>query len=273
MRLSEWLGILAVSALLLSGCSRSAAYVKVDSKRKPAGQVAPDYRVSDSPQTRQRIQTSNRLGLAGQHLRSGDLDAAEKEVRTILKADPASVDAHTLMAIIESQRGRSTQAGNHYKQAAELAPGSGTVQNNYGAWLCANGYAAESLVWFDRALNDPGYATPASALANAGGCALETGQHERAERDLRQALALDPGNAYALASMARNEYRNGRYFEARAFTERYLATASSTPDMLKLAADIEAKLGARTAADRYLQQLHTQFPASIEAQAGRKAEP
>ncbi len=272
MRLPEWCALLVVSALLLGGCGRPAN-IKVDPKRKPAGQVAPDYSVSDNPEVKRRTQVRHQLVRAGQHLQAGDLVAAEKEVRAVLKSNPSSVEGHTLMAVIEAQRGRTSEAGGHYKRAAELAPDSGAVQNNYGAWLCGNGYAAESLVWFDRALSDPGYATPAAALANAGGCALETGQYERAERDLRQALALDPGNAYALAAMARSEYRNGRYFEARAFSERYLSAAPAVPDMLKLAADIEEKLGARAAADRYLQQLQTQFPAAVEAQPGRKAGP
>ncbi len=271
MRLSEWGCALSLS-LLLVGCGNSA-HLKVDSKRKPATQIAPDYRVSDSPETKRRMQVRNQLTRAGQQLQAGDLVLAEKEARAALQADPGSVDAHTLLAVIESHKGRNEEAGSHYRQAAELAPGTGALQNNYGAWLCANGYPAESLVWFDRALTDPAYTTPAAALANAGGCAMETGQYERAERDLRQALALDPVNAYALAAMARNEYRNGRYFEARAFSERYLASAPAAPDMLKLAADIEERLGSPAAAHRYLQQLQTQFPTAAEAQSGRKAGP
>ena len=57
------------------------------------------------------------------------------------------------------------------------------------AMYAANGFQAESLVWFDRAMQAPGYGTPEVAQANAGNCALGTGQLERAERDLRQALA------------------------------------------------------------------------------------
>ena len=132
--------------------------------------------------------------------------------------------------------------------------------NNYGAWLCTNGSPAEALVWFDRALKDPRYPTPASALANAGGCALKVGQYQRAERDLRSALALDPSNSYALASMAESEYHAGRYFEARAFTERRFAAAFSIQAVLLLAAEIEERLGDRAAASRYVQRLRAEFP-------------
>src|SRR3546814_7890955 len=92
----------------------------------------------------------------------------------------------------------SDLAGGYYARAAELAPEQGTALNNYGAWLCGNGRAAESLAWFDRALADPIYRQRASALANAGSCALKAGQTANVERHLREALSLDPVDATAL---------------------------------------------------------------------------
>jgi type IV pilus assembly protein PilF len=165
-----------------------------------------------------------------------------------------------MLAAIATQRGNEAGAGPLYAKAAELAPDRGDVLNNYGAWLCAHGRPAESLVWFDRALQAPGYTTPASALANAGGCALEAGQSERATPDLRRALEIDPANAYALESMARSEYAQGRYFEARAFAQRRLAAAPATRSVLQLASQIEARLGDNVASGRYLQRIHDEFP-------------
>ena len=51
--------------------------------------------------------------------------------------------------------GYDVRAGEHYRRAAELAPTRGAVLNNYGAWICAQGRAVESLAWFDRALAAP----------------------------------------------------------------------------------------------------------------------
>ena len=51
----------------------------------------------------------------------------------------------------------------------------------------------------------------------------------RAERDLRRAIELDPSNAVALAALAQREFRAGRCFEARAFSERRLAAAPADP--------------------------------------------
>lgn len=271
MRLRDVIAAVALAMLLTTGCARLNFFNKSSGTRKVTEQVARQYSVGDSAATTQRLAVRDRLNLAAQRFRSGDLDAAEREAKVALKASPDSADAHTLLAIIASQRGNAAQAGGYYKRAAELAPKQGGTLNNYGAWLCGNGFPAESLVWFDRAVAAPGYASPASALANAGGCALKTGQYERAGRDLRQALTLDPGNIYALASMAESEYHQNRYFEARAFTERRLAAAPANPAMLQLAADIEGKLGDKVAASRYVQRLRAEFPEAVNP--GEKTRP
>ncbi len=251
--------LLLLASIMLAGCSR-LTFVKPKIERKDGEQIAPTYEISDSPATERRMKEQQRLSLAAQRLRSGDLDTAEREAEAILKSNPDSVDAVTIMAIVQDQRGNKDAAGKYYKRATSLAPDKGSVQNNYGAWLCANGFAAESLVWFDRALQDKRYASPASALANAGDCALKVGQYERASRDLRQALALDPANAVALEGMAQSEFRDGRYFEARAFAERRLAAAPANASVLKLGARIEERLGDSAAASRYLQRLRAEFP-------------
>lgn len=260
-------------ALLLAtaGCSR-LTFIKPNVERKNGEEIAEEVHVSDSPAVKRRMDTENALQLASQRLRAGDLDAAEKAARNALKLTPESPEAYTMLAVVAERRGQSEQAGQAYKRALDLRPDQGAYQNNYGAWLCSSGYAAESLIWFDRALRDTAYSTPVAALANAGGCALKAGQHERAERDLRQALALDPKNAYALASMAESEYQAGRFFEARAFVERRLAAAPANANVLKLASQIEERLGDKAAAGRYVQQLRAEFPDTSHAQPGGKAE-
>ena len=102
--------------------------------------------------------------------------------------------------------------------------------------------------------------TPASALANAGSCALKVGQDERASRDLARALELDPSNPVALEAMAQSEFKAGHYLEARAFSERRLGVAPASVKMLQLASQIEQKLGDTVAAARYVQRIGTEFP-------------
>jgi type IV pilus assembly protein PilF len=249
-----------VAMVLLVGCSR-LTFIKPSLKRHGDRPITPEYNIrEDDAATKGRMVATDRVAMAEQRLRAGQLDAAETELKAALKADPKSADAYTLMGMIEEQRGLSAQAGSHYAKAAELAPDRGAQLNNYGAWLCGNDRAAESLAYFDRALADPSYSTPAAALANAGSCALTAGQTARAERDLRNALALDPGSPVALAGMAESEYRAGHYFQARAFSERRLAAAPATQQVLQLASQIEQKLGDTAAAARYVQRMRAEFP-------------
>lgn len=249
-----WLALLAgVLAVAVGGC-------KSHPKAKLGPSQAPVYSVGDPESVRREVRWRDLLTLATRDMQVGNLDAAERKVREALKLAPEAPDALVLQAGIDDRRGRTRQAGENFRKAAELAPQRGDVLNNYGAWLCQQGQPAESLVWFDRALQAPGYATPGEAQANAGSCALDAGQLERAERDLRAALVAAPANPVALESMAQLSYRQGRYMEARAFAERRIAAAPATRSMLQLASQIEVKLGDRAASDRYLQRIRQEFP-------------
>ncbi len=252
---------LALIASLAAGCasmSRKFTFLRPDVTRKEFIRTAPEYSIESDSGRSDTLAALDRLALAEQRLRDGRFDEAEKEAKKALELDPKSADAYTILAVAAAQRGQAEQAGGYYARAVELAPGRGSVLNNYGVWLCAHGRAAEALAWFDRAMADPGYGTPLAARANAGACAADAGKSERAERDLRMVLEQDPDNLVALAAMARNEFRAGRYFEARAFSQRRIAAAPATPEILRLASQIEQKLGDNRAAARYMQQLAAQ---------------
>jgi type IV pilus assembly protein PilF len=273
MRLKA-LCLLLVPLLLATACSRLPFMgTKSRMERLSGEQVGQEYSVGDSPEVKRRQSVQTLLARAVQRLQTGEPDAAEKDLRAALKLDPGSADAMTVLAVIEDRRGNAALAGQHYRRAAELAPGQGAVQNNYGTWLCANGFAAESLVWFDRAVSAPGYATPASAMANAGSCALKSGQGDRAARDLRRALAEEPANAVALEAMAELEFRQQQYLSARAFVERRLAAAPASANVLKLASQIEERLGDKAAASRYVQRIRAEFPDAQDVTTGGNAGP
>lgn len=266
MRRSDRILLLLCGALLLAACARPAT-VKTP-KIRGTERIAPVYELEDSDATRRRVQARDAIGLAAQRLAAGELEQAHKLARDALRIDPQSADAYTVLGAIESERGNAALAGGHYRRAAELAPDSGDAMNNHGAWLCANGYPAESLVWLDRALAATGAGAPASILANAGSCALRSGQLERAERDLRQALELDPANVSALGSMATLAFEQGRLMQARAFVERRLAAAPADASVLQLALRIEQGLGDRVAASRYQQRLRAEFPQAVSTRTG-----
>jgi type IV pilus assembly protein PilF len=272
MRLRNGVALVVLSVLVAgTGCSR-LTFVKQPFKNN-YHRTAPEYDIHEDPRDALRVAAIDRIALAQQRLAAGQLGEAETEANAALKADPKSTDAYTLLGVIQEQRGHAAQAGGFYAKAVALAPARGAALNNYGAWLCGNGRAVESLPMFDRALSDPSYATPVAALANSGSCALAAGQTVRAERDLRRALELDPSSAVALAAMAESEYRAGRYMEARAFSERRLAVAPASVQVLQLASQIEQKLGDNAAAARYVQRIGTEFPQGRPVSSGNANQP
>jgi len=250
--------VLVVMLCVLAGaCSKleRLSIIKPTAERGEYTQVAPTYDVSDKGRTGTPMAAGEQLASANELFRGGKFAQAEQLAQRALKSNPKLGDAHVLLAMVASARGDAASTDRHYQQALAIAPGNGVYANNYGAWLCANGRAAESLGWFDLALADPAYPTRAAAFANAGSCAHGAGQLARAEANWRQAIALDPVNVPALAGMADMQFRNGRYLDARAFAERWLSAAPVDISGLRLAAQIEQKLGDNVAAQRYRSRL------------------
>ncbi|WP_298579893.1 type IV pilus biogenesis/stability protein PilW [uncultured Luteimonas sp.] len=271
MRLPEWCLLAVAVALLAGGCSR-LTFVKPSAERRGGERVAPEYSFKETRESRARLEARNQVAIADRNLRAGELENAAAAASAALKADASLPEPHTMMALVATRQGRSELAGTHYAEAARLGP-SGATYNNYGAWLCGNGRAQESLRWFDDAVTDPSYGDRAGALANAGACASRAGQHDRVERDLRAALELDPVNAVALEAMATHAFAAGRHLEARAFSERRLAAAPATPATLELASRIEEQLGDTVAATRYVQRLRTEFPQARNTIPGDSTQP
>jgi type IV pilus assembly protein PilF len=248
----EWCGfsLLAAMLLLLSGCTTSA-------DRQPR----PDYSQSVAAQTdateaahKRARQRSRLLSDVGMALDAGDLSKAEGLARRAIGMDSSKPDGYTTLAVILELQGRADVAGQAYRQALALAPAQGDLLNNYGAWLCGQGHPADALVLLDRAMADPDY-QPLAALANAGTCALRSGQLERAGRDLRSALTLAPEHPQALVAMSRLQLQRGNAMAARAFYQRRLHAASADASVLQLAAEVEEALGDMAAAEHHKQQL------------------
>lgn len=250
---------LLVAMAVMSGCSR-LSFIKPDYTRNDFRRTAAELDVTTDSRDRNAVAVRVSVQQGQLALTRGDLDGARRAAKQALATDPTSAAAHTLRAVVADRDGKPDLAGGHYRRAVELAPHVGGMHNNYGTWLCANGRADESLAWFEQALADRNYRTPAAAMANAGACAEKAGQGDRAVRYLEAALELEPDNPVALAAMAEHELRAGRAFHARAFSQRRLAVAPANASALLLASQIEQKLGDKQAAAGYVQRLRAEFP-------------
>jgi len=249
--------LLAVAfAAGLAGCGGGANVADVG-----RGQTTPAGRSADAPARPSKARAVEvQIERGRQYMDRGQYEIAHEALTKALAQDGKSVDANTLMAVLHERIKRPEGAEKYYRKAVELDPEDGATNNNYGAYLCRLQRYAEADKHFQRALQDPFYKTPQSALANGGVCARAGGDLAKAENYFRQALEADPRNAAALYELARISFDKTDYLRARAFIQRFESASRPDASALELAARIEERLGDGAAASRYRERLKTEFP-------------
>jgi type IV pilus assembly protein PilF len=212
---------------------------------------------------RKAAETNTALGR--NYMDRGQYEIALEKLKRAVAFDKTYAPAHTLLGILYETIGETEQAGKEYREALRYDPKDGSVNNNYGAYLCANGKPGEADRYFETAVKDPFYQTPAIALANAGACAMQRGDLDKAETFLRQSLGYDNQLGAALLPMADLSLRQGEYLKARAFLQRFEAQGVTNEESLALGYQIETELGDRKSAEKYREELRKRYPNSIEA--------
>ena len=200
------------------------------------------------------------IEMGRQYMDRGQYETAHEALGKALSMDADSVDANTLMAVLFERINRAAGAEKYYKRAVELDAEDGATNNNYGAYLCRLKRYDEADGYFLRALDDPFYKTPHSALANAGTCARMAGKTDKSEAYFRKALELDPKSPAALFELALASFQKRDFLRARAFIQRFESVNPPDASALDLASQIEDRLGDGPAAAKYRERLKTEFP-------------
>jgi type IV pilus assembly protein PilF len=263
-----WLLLLFVAvAAATTGCAStgrmndpamtSSTVVAVPGNRSDRSERSRNRRGDSDGDTR-RKNADVLVELGQRYYQRGEYEVALEKLRSALEIDPRSANAHTVMAIVLETIGDTDTAGEHYRQSVRFGGRSGDVLNNYGSWLCRQSRFDEADETFRKALADPFYKTPESALANAGTCALAAGRHELGENYLRQVLDARPDDSQALLGLAEIAFAREDYMRARAFVQRAESQAPLGRTALELAARIEDRLGDARAAQDYRQRLREQ---------------
>lgn len=262
-RRSGWLWVVPVLALL-AGCTH---------KYGRSGSTMRDESPPVATEKTDPVNAANvNLGLAKGYFEQGNLKDALEKLQKATTLNPKLPEAHSLLGLVYEQIGQIKESEAEHRKAVELAPKSGAMSNNYGAFLCRQGRFEEADARFAQALADPFYETPQAALANRGTCAMRWGKQDLAEASLREALKRRPDQPDVLLPLAQILYQKGDYFRARAFLQRYEELSKANPQSLELAMHIEDRLGNQSAATEYRKRLETEFPDSEQAQQLSKAE-
>ncbi|MGR8919351.1 MAG: type IV pilus biogenesis/stability protein PilW [Gammaproteobacteria bacterium] len=202
--------------------------------------------------------------LAFQYIQGGDYETALSKIDKALEANPRNVAAHNAMGLLRARLGQYDDADAAFRRALAIDPGDAPTRNNYGQFLCQRARYEEGEAQFLEVIGNPLYRFPAAAYSNAGTCAMDAGDLDRAENHFRAALKIDPRLAPALIQMSDISFRLGRYLPARAYLQRYLEVARHTPRSLWLGVQIERELDNRDAVASYSLQLEKSYPDSAE---------
>ncbi len=216
--------------------------------------------------------TDARLELANAYFVEGKYDIALQEIDSALQLSPKRPEALGLRGLALMRLGENERALQSLQEALRVAPDDPGLMNNLGWVLCESGKPAQAMPYFDRALANRRYASPANAAMNAGRCSLALGDRERATVYFQRALQAEPGLSAAHAGLARVAYERGDLRAARERLLPVIANAQASADDYALAVRVEQKLGDREAERSLALQWQRRFPDSPLLQAYLRGE-
>lgn len=201
------------------------------------------------------------LGLA--YLENGDVQRAHQKLLLAEQQSPGSLQAKGAMGYFLESTGSLSSADAYYRRAITLNPKSGAAQNNYGTFLCRRGRYLEADQHFLLALQDPSYLNTAQVYENAGLCAMQIPDTEKALGYFTQAITQDPKRAISWLELGRINYQTKNYQQAQQYLDHYMQLVKEpTANALWLGAVLARNLGNPTAAGSYTLMLQTRFPNS-----------
>ncbi|HEX7608793.1 MAG TPA: tetratricopeptide repeat protein [Candidatus Cryosericum sp.] len=158
----------------------------------------------------------------GKHDEAKDrYDEAEKEYRKALQIEPDDEDTLICLGVLLEKVNRNTEAENCYKKVIERNPSNVVARQTYGYFLSWRGRGREAIEQFHEVtrLNPDDAKTGAQIAylqsqhpcnyASRGRALIDLGDLDGAERDLRQAIELNPNKATAPKNLGILQERRG----------------------------------------------------------------
>jgi type IV pilus assembly protein PilF len=244
---------LALALLLVAGCASAG---------KRDSQVQASLRLSETGRVN--------LALAQMSLEAGKPAQAEVFAQKALATDAGNGRVHALMGVIQARLQRPDKARAEFARARQYGASDGTVFNIYGTWLCETGDVAGADQTFRTAMRMRAVSLP-SVYANAGRCASQVRDWNKARSYLREGVRLAPNDRQILLMLSEAELQLGHTLEARAFAQRSDALGADAAT-LALAARVEDAAGDPVAAARYRKRLREEFPGYVPTGEGARAQ-
>jgi type IV pilus assembly protein PilF len=218
---------------------------------------------NQNEETRRRARI--RLELAANHYQQQNFPLALQEAEQAVKIDPGFSAGYGMLGLVYMAIGDRAKADESFNRAVSMDPNDAELNNNYGWYLCQTGRQKESLGYFNKALEDRLYATPAKPLHNAGICALQVGDEAAAESYFLRSFQVDPSNAVAMYNLAQLYLKKRNLERAKFYSDRLMNTYQPTAETTWLALRVARAEGNQDYMSQLASQLRQRFPDSREA--------
>jgi type IV pilus assembly protein PilF len=246
---------------LLAACSSSVR------QADPSSTMLSEAQNTGQNESDIRRRARLRVELAMEYFRGRQYSIALEELRNALTIDADYSDVHNAFALVYMELNELKLAEESFQRALRLGPNDSETNNNYGWFLCQNGQAQTAISYFQVALRNPLYATPAIAARNAGICAMKAGDLNAALDFLQRSFRFDPVSGLTMYYLGEVFYRLNEFEKARFYISRLNQQSEPNAAGLWLGIKIERRLGDRLSEARLAQQLGRRFPDSRENKA------
>ena len=167
------------------------------------------------------------LALAEDEFRDGDLDAAERLLKRVLRREPANSRANELMAYVAGRRGDHESLSRFLGRATSVPDASATSWYYLGVFFQGKGWIDKAAEAFEKALSIR--ATFFEALHDLGRARFSLGKHAEAIEAYDDAASIDPGSFEVFHNRGRALQALHRHDEALADYDRALALSPDHP--------------------------------------------
>ena len=202
------------------------------------------WRTEDDP--KRRLPLHNRF-LDAMEVASVRPDAAVRDLRTIIDANPGFAAAYDVAAALLIEQGRARDAASLLRTAQARGLKHAALSERLGAALTASGEAREAIAVLEPVVQaEPDAVDPHYALALAHAAA---GEHTKAREHFAAVVRIDPTAHAGWTNLGTLDLQRGAMREAqRAFEQALLFDPDSVPAMKGLGAALERSNPAAAAA-------------------------
>lgn len=256
-------GLKAAFTVCLCALSLVACMGKKSQAEKP--EHVPPKEAASKPDFHKAALLNIEMGQA--YLAQGQLSRAKQKFVHALELQPKLAEAHSAIGYFYESVGDIEEAEKHHAQAISFGGGKGRFYNNYGTFLCRQQRFKEADRAFNNALRDKQYLKTAEVYENAGLCALQQPDSDKAYKYLKTAVKNDPKRGLATLELANLELKRKNTNAALYYLNTYKQTNQPTPKSLGISLQIFKLLNKKDELASAALQLKSLYPESDEYKA------